>query len=307
MRCRTCDYCLWNLASARCPECGTDFDWRTYRFRPDTVALACPHCGHRHDMTATDPITCESCGKVVPAIHMQVVPLTTDPRQAEALPNLPVPPFKKWSAAWWMLLGLFVLELSGAAVAFLPFASHTSPLEAASSETLLVLVGVPFFLGPLVSAGALRSLIPLKWTRLEIVAGYFAAASGLGAMVALGAYGVVDLVKTPRSLERGDWLIIAAGSLPFVGVIVLSVLNWRRRVPHAILVQMSLRLAYIPNALMCCVIFGMFEDLTDNDIGWWVSLCVVAVYVIVVGVVSVLCWRRLALLNRQLKPVEATG
>ncbi|MCX5658345.1 MAG: hypothetical protein NTW19_01320 [Planctomycetota bacterium] len=153
----------------------------------------------------------------------------------------------------------------------------------------------------------LRSLLPSKWRKFEIVAGYFAAISGLAAIVALGAYGVVDLIRTPRSLERADWLIIAAGSLPFVGVIVLTVMNWRRRVPHALLVQMSLRLAYIPNALMCCDIFGRFEDLANNDMGWWVSLYVVAVYATVVGVVSVLCWRRLAFLNRQLKPVEATS
>src|ERR1700679_478827 len=91
MRCRKCNYSLWKLNRANCPECGTAFDWRTYRFRPNAIGLACPHCGHLHKdsppSTATW-ITCHGCGKSVTAKAMQVVPLTADPRQAEAISEI---------------------------------------------------------------------------------------------------------------------------------------------------------------------------------------------------------------------------
>src|SRR5690606_13268834 len=69
MHCRECDYALWNLTEARCPECGSPFDVGDYVFERGTVAFACPLCGHEHD--GMGPLyqpwlgrdsTCRGCG-----------------------------------------------------------------------------------------------------------------------------------------------------------------------------------------------------------------------------------------------------
>ncbi|MHC4217569.1 MAG: hypothetical protein ACYSU7_03850 [Planctomycetota bacterium] len=44
MRCRECDYPLWNLTARECPECGTAFKPSDYEFAPGTVQFCCPHC-----------------------------------------------------------------------------------------------------------------------------------------------------------------------------------------------------------------------------------------------------------------------
>lgn len=45
MRCKNCDYRLWNLRSRNCPECGTPFRVSDYDFALNSVQFCCPHCG----------------------------------------------------------------------------------------------------------------------------------------------------------------------------------------------------------------------------------------------------------------------
>lgn len=44
MRCKQCDYRLWNLTSRQCPECGTEFVPSDFEYIPGSVAFCCPHC-----------------------------------------------------------------------------------------------------------------------------------------------------------------------------------------------------------------------------------------------------------------------
>jgi len=44
MRCRTCDYPLWNLKTRACPECGATFSPAQFEFVPGAVKFCCPHC-----------------------------------------------------------------------------------------------------------------------------------------------------------------------------------------------------------------------------------------------------------------------
>ncbi len=44
MRCRQCNYRLWNLASRQCPECGAPFRPSEFDFTPNSVQFLCPHC-----------------------------------------------------------------------------------------------------------------------------------------------------------------------------------------------------------------------------------------------------------------------
>jgi hypothetical protein len=45
MRCKSCDYRLWNLRSRTCPECGTAFKPSEFEFALNSVQFCCPHCG----------------------------------------------------------------------------------------------------------------------------------------------------------------------------------------------------------------------------------------------------------------------
>ncbi len=45
MRCKHCDYRLWNLRSRNCPECGKPFRVSDYEFAINSVQFCCPHCG----------------------------------------------------------------------------------------------------------------------------------------------------------------------------------------------------------------------------------------------------------------------
>lgn len=71
MRCRVCDYRLWNLHARRCPECGTEFLPSTYDFVPGSVQFCCPHCDrtyygtdHRGHLVPR-AFTCAGCGQAI--------------------------------------------------------------------------------------------------------------------------------------------------------------------------------------------------------------------------------------------------
>ena len=46
MRCKDCDYPLWNLTSRQCPECGVSFRPSEFEFVPNSVRFCCPRCDH---------------------------------------------------------------------------------------------------------------------------------------------------------------------------------------------------------------------------------------------------------------------
>jgi hypothetical protein len=120
MHCQHCGYLLWNLPTPACPECGVGFDIRRYRFRPGTVAFACPHCGQLHAgmgdrylPATTDQAQCRACGHSMTVASMRVVPLTDNPKDAEAS-AAEAPPWeerqhvgrlKSWWATCMMALG----------------------------------------------------------------------------------------------------------------------------------------------------------------------------------------------------------
>jgi hypothetical protein len=48
MRCKNCDYVLWNLKARQCPECATPFKPSSYEFVPGSVRFCCPTCGQSY-------------------------------------------------------------------------------------------------------------------------------------------------------------------------------------------------------------------------------------------------------------------
>jgi len=80
MKCRKCDYPLWNLTEPRCPECGEGFDVMSYWFTPGSVVFKCPFCDHRHvgrdgRGMPFDAGRCEGCGQMLVVEQMPVEPV----------------------------------------------------------------------------------------------------------------------------------------------------------------------------------------------------------------------------------------
>jgi hypothetical protein len=68
MRCKTCDYPLWNLKARQCPECGTTFAPSEFEFVLNSVRFCCPHCDQAYYGTGEkghlvpDEFNCVKCG-----------------------------------------------------------------------------------------------------------------------------------------------------------------------------------------------------------------------------------------------------
>ncbi len=80
MRCRTCDYELWNLAPGPCPECGTRWEFENYRFRHRAAQFLCPHCEHSYGgndsagLPTPREFTCASCNNAISLGRMRALP-----------------------------------------------------------------------------------------------------------------------------------------------------------------------------------------------------------------------------------------
>ncbi len=80
MRCRTCDYSLWNLRTRQCPECGAAFRPRDYEFVPNSVRFCCPHCDQVYYGTSAtghlepDLFDCVQCGDPIAMDEMVLRP-----------------------------------------------------------------------------------------------------------------------------------------------------------------------------------------------------------------------------------------
>jgi predicted RNA-binding Zn-ribbon protein involved in translation (DUF1610 family) len=88
MRCRQCNYALWNIQGRTCPECGDAFRASTYEFDRHAVQFCCPHCGHAHAGDGADGLPephtfdCEGCGKRLHVDDTIVQPMPGKPEPA---------------------------------------------------------------------------------------------------------------------------------------------------------------------------------------------------------------------------------
>lgn len=207
-------------------------------------------------------------------------------------PVVSVPPIRAFSLQFWLLLGLFVLELPGDVVPFVTYMNKASPLVAVvfGWELGYLWVGLPFFVGLLVSAGLLRSLVPLRWTRIDLIVGYLGAIAGLGSTAVCVVWGIVEYASADTAWASG-LVILAITFLLLIAAVTFIIFNWRRRVPQSMLVQMALRAAYIPNAVMCFLVFGLSDLVVERNIGYWLSGYVVVIYAAVLCLFSV-SWRK---------------
>lgn len=80
MRCKGCDYPLWNLRSRQCPECGRAFVPSEFEFVANSVQFCCPSCGQDYYGTGEKghlvprTFACVSCHQQVDMDQMVLLP-----------------------------------------------------------------------------------------------------------------------------------------------------------------------------------------------------------------------------------------
>jgi hypothetical protein len=80
MRCKNCDYTLWNIKARECPECGSAFKPSDFTFTLNAVRYCCPHC--QQDYYGTGPqgelvprsFICVSCARPIDMDEMVLLP-----------------------------------------------------------------------------------------------------------------------------------------------------------------------------------------------------------------------------------------
>ncbi len=116
MRCKTCDYRLWNLTSRQCPECGAAFLPSEFDFTVGTVQFCCPHCeqpyygtGQRGHLVPS-AFTCVRCGRPTSMDEMVIRPaegVEEEDTQVERMPWLDRGkrgPVRAWWSTVWMAM-----------------------------------------------------------------------------------------------------------------------------------------------------------------------------------------------------------
>ncbi|MCK4660646.1 MAG: YIP1 family protein [Phycisphaerae bacterium] len=97
MRCKICDYRLWNLRSRQCPECGTPFRPSEFEFVVNSVQFCCPHCNRAYYGTGPQghliptEFDCTSCSAHIHMDEMVLLPaegLEEEQTEVEQMPWL---------------------------------------------------------------------------------------------------------------------------------------------------------------------------------------------------------------------------
>lgn len=80
MRCKNCDYPLWQIRGRTCPECGVPFRPSDYEFTLNAVKYCCPHCEQEYYGTGPKGelvprmFECVRCAKTIDMDEMVLLP-----------------------------------------------------------------------------------------------------------------------------------------------------------------------------------------------------------------------------------------
>jgi hypothetical protein len=185
MRCKTCQYVLWNLRSRECPECGTPFRPSEFEFIPNAVRFCCPHCAQEYYGTDAKghlvpaEFVCVSCNRPVVMDECVLLPtegVQEDKALADTFPWLERPRLGLLKA-WLKTVG-WSLVLPGRLGATIPSGAPLGIAYAAGTFVLVSLLGASVVL--------LAMLVP-------------ALAAGGGTMGFFGAFAAF-LVVPPLAL-----------------------------------------------------------------------------------------------------------
>jgi hypothetical protein len=179
----------------------------------------------------------------------------------------------------WVNAVALLIWLLAAAVAFLPFASDTSPWDAV---TLRVpgnqgnwrhfLAGAPFFLA-----------FPMIWLRARSLLST-QPLTAMGRRIIWSAVGLsiasTTAVETPFLLHlagTSEWQRFSVLGLGFGIVIASAVIlfRFRHRIAPARACVAGLETAYLANAALCLVVYSSADGNVGSRSGWFVSVVIV--------------------------------
>lgn len=95
MRCKGCDYPLWDIAARACPECGLPFRPSEYEFAINSVRFCCPHCHQAYYGTGDrghlipPRFHCVSCARLIDIDEMLVLPRDGVPESVSLPDRMP--------------------------------------------------------------------------------------------------------------------------------------------------------------------------------------------------------------------------
>ncbi len=113
MRCKVCEYRLWNLTARACPECGAAFRPSEFEFILNSVRFLCPYCQQDYYGTGAnghlDPIEfdCVQCSQHIHMDQMIVLPTQDVAEQQTQVDRNPWLHRKGWGSikAWFVMIG----------------------------------------------------------------------------------------------------------------------------------------------------------------------------------------------------------
>ncbi|MGQ9651520.1 MAG: MJ0042-type zinc finger domain-containing protein [Phycisphaerae bacterium] len=196
MRCKTCEYRLWNLPARRCPECGTPFKPSDYDFTINSVQFRCPHCDQsyygtgEHGHLVPMEFDCVGCGR---HIHMDEMVLSPTAGVEENQTRIENAPWLERAQrgrvrAWLSTVGM-ALTRPARLMEMLPEEGATGQAVLFGVITTLLLVPLalsPFFLLPLVFLVSGLGRVGLGEVAALVLADIVATAVTLASMLVWG-------------------------------------------------------------------------------------------------------------------------
>src|SRR5262245_42651268 len=117
MRCKGCNYPLWNLPTRSCPECGRGFVPSEFEFAPDSVRFCCPHCMQEYYGTDANghlvprSFVCVKCAQPIDMDQMVLLPAAGTPEDLTRPDEIPWTVKRTpWLRAFFGTLGLGMFQ-----------------------------------------------------------------------------------------------------------------------------------------------------------------------------------------------------
>ncbi len=187
MRCKQCEYRLWNLPSRVCPECGTDFLPSEFEFIANSVAFHCPHCQQSYFGTGEKghlvpyEFECVSCRRSINMDEMVLIPTEGVEEEQTNVDTMPwLERSKRGVVKSWFSTVRRALVQPGRLIRTVPAEGSTAAALwfALLTNTFIALVALgPFVLIPLVmgltSSGASRggAVVSMGFAYFGVVVG----------------------------------------------------------------------------------------------------------------------------------------
>lgn len=213
MRCKSCDYPLWNLKARQCPECGTAFRPDDHEFVINSVRFCCPYCDQAYYGTGAKghlvpfEFNCVKCSHRVSMNDMVLRPAEGIGEEQTKVDRMPWidRSSKGWMRAWFATIGQ-ALVAPGRLMRGVPEEASIGPAWGFAALTHVVVTivnAIPLFC---------LMLIPLAAS----VSGGRSAAAGAGAFVGI-SLGFVGFGFLFLLIGTGLWVAASHGLLRLTG------------------------------------------------------------------------------------------